>query len=383
VPTVAEGTEAAIDVSPFSAALPNFTNIDTLVVTHGDFADAAQRFAALKEAEGRRVAVVDVERAYDAFSAGIVEAEAVRALIRQAAKASRGLRYVVLIGDDTFDPENFSGLGDVSFVPSLYAAERVTSENGYADLDGDGRPDLAIGRLPARSAQEAGALVDKIAGQAQALRAGAGRDLFAVDNGSGGANPFLAEAQAVAAQMPGGSSIPFADIGGGIVAARSTVEAGFAVGGFVHYFGHGGPQTWADEHLLDVDAVSSLTGPGSVVLTWACQVQDYQYIYGHSVNEALVMKPQGGALASFGPAGITDQAQQALLYGAFYERLRKGGSLGEIIRDAKAAAVARDPRARAAAEGFNLLGDPSLLIAAPPTPTPADGNPARPRPRVR
>jgi hypothetical protein len=376
VPPVAEGAEAVIeDVSPFSTALPNFTNVDTLVVTHGDFANAAKRFAGLKEAEGRRVAVVDVERAYDAFSAGIVEAESVRALIKQAAKESRGLRYVVLIGDDTFDPENFSGLGDVSFVPSLYGAERVTSENGYADLDGDGQPELAIGRLPVRTAEEAEAMVDKIALQAQALRGGAGRHLFAMDNGSGETNPFRAEAQAVAAQMPEGSSVSFADIDAGIVAARSAAETGFASGGFVHYFGHGGPQTWADEHLLDVDAVGTLAGPGSVVLTWACQVQDYQYVYGPSVNEALILKPQGGAIAAFGPAGITDQAEQALLYGPFYERMRGGGSLGEIIRDAKAMAVARNPRARPAAVGFNLLGDPTLVIA--PT------DPVLPRPRRR
>ena len=80
-------------------------------------------------------------------------------------------------------------------------------------------------------------------------------------------------------------------------------------------------------------------------------------------------------IASFGPAGITDQAEQALLYGPFYERMRSGGSLGEIIRDAKAVAVARDPRVRPAVEGFNLIGDPTLPIAST--------NPVPPRPRGR
>ena len=373
---VGEDAEAVVeDLSRFSPALPDFANIDTLVVTHGDFTDAAARFAALKKSEGRRVAVVDVERAYDAFSAGIVEAERVRALIQKAAKQSHHLRYVVLLGGDTFDPQDFAGLGAVSFIPSLYAPGRVPSENGYADLDGDGRPDLAIGRLPARTAEDAMTMVDKIERQAQAGAPPPLHHLIAVDNGSGEQNPFRAEAQTMAAQFAPGSSISLADIDEGIVAARSALEAGFASGEIIHYFGHGGPQTWADEHLLDVDAVPSLTGPGSVVLTWACQVQDYQYIYGPSVNEALILKPQGGAIASFGPAGITDQAEQALLYGPFYERMRSGGSLGEIIRDAKALAIERDPRVGPAIEGFNLLGDPTLVI-----PSTA---PAPPRPRGR
>lgn len=131
----------------------------------------------------------------------------------------------------------------------------------------------------------------------------------------------------------------------------------------IHYFGHGGPENWADEQLLTVEDVAGLTGAGSVLLTWACQVQDYQYIFGHSVNEEMLMKPEGGALASFGPAGIADAATQAVFYGRLYGVLvKKPLSLGEAIRAAKAATLAADPGERSVVESFNLLGDPSVVI---------------------
>jgi hypothetical protein len=341
--------------------------VDYLVVTHPDFAAAAERLAALKAAEGFRTAVVDVERAYDRHSGGVVEARAVQALVREA--AGRGARYVLLFGDDTFDPQDLSGLGLRSFVPSIYAWDgefgRVVSENLYADVSGDGRPDVAIGRLPASTPEEADALVAKIARQDASLRAGAGRHLVALDGDQGPAS-FSAMAQQAAASLPAGTALTWADSGAGVEAARDVLLAGLRQGNAVtHYFGHGGPELWADEALLTTDAVEGLAGsPGeTVVFAWSCQSQFYQYPLGPSLGEALTLLPQGGAVASFGPAGISDLEAQAGLQRALYARLfRPGVTLGEAIRAAKSAALAADPRTAPAVEGFNLIGDPALRL---------------------
>jgi uncharacterized repeat protein (TIGR01451 family) len=367
VPPAPVGGAATVEgVSAFDRSLPPLS-VSYLIVTHAAFAEQAERLAGLKRGEGLSVAVVDVERAYDRFSAGIVEAAAVRALVEQAFRGGR-LRYLLLMGDDTYDPEGFSGLGEVSFVPSLYGWDgdlgRVPSENRYADVDGDGRPDVAIGRLPVRSAAEADAVVAKIAGQKEVLAAAAGRHLFVSDNQAPGESSFASEAQAIASRLPAGSRVAWASLDQGVDAARAALAAGMeASPSVVHYFGHGGPEVWADEHLLAVEDVAGLAGAGTVFLTWACQVQDYQYIFGRSVNEALLMKPEGGAVASFGPAGIADAAAQA----AFYERLyavlaARKISLGEAIRRAKGQALAADPRVGPVVESWNLLGDPAVIV---------------------
>ena len=80
----------------------------------------------------------------------------------------------------------------------------------------------------------------------------------------------------------------------------------------------------------------------------------------------MFLIPGGGALASFGPVGITSPAHQRQVYeGVYAELYQEGLSLGEIIRRAKVAALASDPLNRDAVEGFMFFGDPSLRIPRP------------------
>jgi uncharacterized repeat protein (TIGR01451 family) len=364
---------SVVGLTAYDPALGSLNDADYLIVTHGLFATEAERLAQAKRGEGRRVAVVDVARAYDRFSAGVEDAEAVAALIAHAARRG-SLRDVLLFGDDTFDNQDFVHTGARSFVPSRLGWDgdfgRVPSENRYADLDGDGAPDVAIGRLPAQTVEEARVLVDKLARQSRALAALGRRHLFVTDNQAPHESSFRAEALTVAARFPAAASA-WADAAAGTEAARAALFSGLAQGPLaVHYFGHGGPQRWADEGLLDGADAARVSSPGSVFFMWACEAQFFTYLWGRSLGEELLLNPDGGAFASFGPAGVTGSAQQAALYQALYSELAGGQvSLGEAVRRAKADAIARDPELRAVVEGFNLLGDPSLRLGdlgAPP-----------------
>ena len=357
----------AATVEPFDDSVPGGA-ADYLIVTHPDFAAQAERLAQSKRRQGLRVAVADVQNLYDQWSAGIPEANAIGEQIRRM--RARGLRFVLLLGDDSFDPDDRAGLGARTFVPSLMGWDgvfgRVASENRYADADGDGSPDLAIGRLPASTPEQAEALVTKVDQEQARLAAVRGRQLYAIDNTGKDGFDFGAEARQVAKQLPS-TSTAFADVSQGIDPARAALFGGLADGAaFLHYFGHGGPQTWADEGLLTIEDAASLPGTGTVVLTWTCLTEFYQYLFGPSVNEALMLSPTAGALAAFGPSGITDASLQAVLYQRLYAELAKGGmTLGEAIQRAKARAVAEDPRAVPVVEGWNLLGDPALFIEKP------------------
>ncbi len=361
-------------LAPWNPTLPSLRGVEYLVVTHPLFRAQADRIASEKARAGLASAVVETTAAYDRFSAGFVEPRAIQALVRFAARASRSLRYVLLVGDDSFDPLDHSGRGVPSLVPSLFSRDSgwglVPSENLFADTDGDGRPDVAIGRLPVRTTADAEAAADKIASQATALLALGDAHLAVADNSTPSDAPFRDDAQRSLALLPSGSSLAWADVAEGPAAARAGILAAWQAGVLgTHYFGHGGLTEWADEQVLTVDDVSTL-GAGwkpTALFTWACLSQYNLGVDGPSLNEALVLQPGGGALASFGPAGITPPAGQAPLAERVYAELRvPGTSLGEAIRRAKAAVVLSSPAAREVVDGFNLFGDPALVLPHPP-----------------
>lgn len=357
---------ASVDaVMGYNPALPATGNADYLILTHALFEEAASRLAQLKAAEGYKPVVVDTEKVYDAYSAGVFEAAALQRYISDVYR-NRRLSYVVLVGDDTFDPQDFLDSGAVSFVPSLFGWDgqfgRVASENLYADVNGDRAPDLAIGRLPAGTPEEARVMVDKIARQAAVLRWSLGRNLFVADNRAPADPDFAGAASAVAQRFP---ATAWSRIGNGIEKARADLVAGWSKGvALVHYFGHGGPQIWADEAVLTSEDAMSLQSPEAVVFQRACQTQFYQYLFGDSLGESLMLNPNGGALASFGPAGITNTKVQGALFNRLYDEMQTSPRmpLGEAIRRAKSKALNDDPDALFAVEGFNLLGDPALRM---------------------
>ena len=360
---------AAYSVKEYLPALPAFTGVRYLVVTHPLFQAQAARLAQAKDAEGLHAAVVTVDSAYDAMSGGIVEANGIQALIKRAAQESGQLGYVALVGDDTFDNQDYLGTGAVSFVPSLLADDRefgrIPSENLYADTDGDGRPDVAIGRLPVQTAAQAEALVTKIEGEAAALAGAVRAHAFAVDKPGAEDAPFRSEAEEMAGVLGApSSSTAWADVAQGIDTARAALQDALATGSAAtHYFGHGGIEVWSKDILLDVDELANLPVAPTVLFTWGCESQFFQNLWGPSLNEAFILKPTGGALATFGPAGITPPAAQRKLYEAVYARLAVPGlSVGEAIRQAKAEVMAAYPEAHLAVEGFSLLGDPALHL---------------------
>jgi len=165
--------------------------------------------------------------------------------------------------------------------------------------------------------------------------------------------------------------VAWANGGGDTGVARETLFDGLSSGAaFTHVFAHGAPWQWGNAGLLTVDDVEGVggappalgKGPETIVLTWACEAQYYTYLWSDTVDEALLLRPNGGALAAFGPAGIVDLAVQATLYQRLYEELRTAPTLGDAVRRAKSRALTEDSRAWAAVAGWNLLGDPALPL---------------------
>ena len=105
------------------------------------------------------MALVDIEDIYGEFSYGMRNPQALKDfLFRARSSWRRPPRFVLLVGDASFDPRNYEGYGSFDFVPTKLvdtAYLETASDDWFVDFDDDGLPDLAVGRLPVRTAEEA------------------------------------------------------------------------------------------------------------------------------------------------------------------------------------------------------------------------------------
>ena len=102
------------------------------------------------------------------FGHGELTPDAIKEFIGYAYHEWRAprLRYVLLLGDATFDFKNYLGTDVTNQVPPFMVRTSylwTASDPAYAAVNGDDLlPDVAIGRLPAKSSEELRVMVAKI-----------------------------------------------------------------------------------------------------------------------------------------------------------------------------------------------------------------------------
>ncbi|HEY8020138.1 MAG TPA: C25 family cysteine peptidase [Thermoanaerobaculia bacterium] len=346
---------------------------DYLVVTTADLKDAAADLAALRAAEGLRTAVVDVADVMDQFNDGLSSPHALHDFLAFAHASWRPApRYVVLAGGGNFDYRNLLGTGG-NLVPPLMVETPwglFASDNRLADGDGDGLPDVAIGRLPVVSAAELRGVVRKLQAYEAAAGAGwAGRSLLLAD-GTDGAIDFAADSAVLAQQLPPGWSAQSIDLGAsGLAAARGDLFA--ALGGgvdLVTYLGHGGLDRLAAAGLLTTGDVPALSNSPRLPLVAAltCSVNRFEVPGFSSLGEELVRQPAGGGVAAWSASGLSYHAEGRALGAAFLREIAKPANLR--LGDAVLAALRDEASTGVAAtlDLYTFLGDPATRFKPVP-----------------
>lgn len=394
--------------------------VDTVVVCPPGFRQPLAPWIALRERQGRIVAVVPNQGS----------ATAIRERVRRLARSDT-LRNVVLIGDVPSDKEQDSAARALS-VPAHYAEAKVNirwgsepkivTDNWYADLDDDDVPELAVGRLSADTPEQLAVIVRKIVAYERAIEGavtatgnplsdGLWRRQINLVAGLGGFGALADAALEAAAKSIITDGIPAAYVTSMTQASWHSPycppPARFdeaALGRFNEgclfwvYLGHGHP--WAldlvrvpggEHEIFTLGHVSRLRaeqGP-PIALFLACYTAAYD-TPRDCLAEELVRAP-GGPVAAIGGSRVTMPYAMsvlgiALLKESFQNRRQ---TLGEVLLHAKRSSVldARSDDASKrldamaallspagsdlAAERhehlhlFNLLGDPLLTIAHP------------------
>ena len=237
----------------------------------------------------------------------------------------------------------------------------TASDDWFADLDADGLPDLAVGRLPARTVAEADVMVSKLVGYeawggvgGQALLVADRNDDYNFEAMNAQVRALLPDAMTVQEVLRGQTDD---------AAARAAIMDGIDEGPLlVNYIGHGSVEIWRG-NLLTSSAAGGLTNgrPLPLVVSMTCLNGFFHDLYSESLAEAL-MKADGGAVAVWASSGLTYPYGQAAMNRELL-RLLFGGAqsptLGEAVMQAKLATEDQDVR-----RTWILFGDPTMRIVS-------------------
>jgi hypothetical protein len=350
---------------------------DYLVLTTAALRAPADRLAAYRAAQGLATLVVDVEAVMDEWNGGLYDPHAIASFLAYArTRWATPPRYVVLAGAGSLDYRNLLGYGD-SLVPPLMVVNSgglFPSDTHFVD-SGNGGPALALGRLPALTAADLDAYVDKlIAYESDGGDGWAGRTLLLSDAPDQGAN-FAASNERVAGLLRAGATADRIDLGTTALAdARAALFAELSQGtALVDYMGHGGLDRLAAGGLLDNQDVPGLTnGPRLPVLTaMTCVINRFSVPGIRALGELLVVQPGGGAAAVWAPTGLSLSGEAPLLAERFYrltaDPTADGARLGDLVVRSLAefGQLGGSP---AMLEIYSLLGDPALRLKRAPAP---------------
>lgn len=383
---------------------------DYIAIVHRSLWDAIDPLLAHRAAEGLAVAKVDVQDIYDEWSYGRRDPEAIRSFLRYAYHCWNGAdcdpdpasppppappQYVLLVGDGHYDFTGVSGTPLPNLIPPYLVRidpwlGETAADNRYASLDGPGDylPELALGRIPARTPADVTAAVDKIIAYERAP-AGAWQErvVFVADNKFDPAGDFHALSDDVRLNwLPAAyddSAIYYNGNYFSAAAMRTAIKAAFDGDALLlQWFGHGSRFRWGgvagmfgtpDPPMMAANDVWPFT---TAYTCWTGYfVNLYPYGDGQSLGETLLLTPQRGSVADLSPSGLHVGSallmlNQGMTLALTRDRIRP---VGDAVNRAKLYYFANAGSFHDVIDTSILFGDPALRLRMPATPptTPA------------
>jgi len=243
---------------PVQAKLRRRTNqADYVVIAPEAFLVAAQPLLQRRQDQRLTTKAVSFEQITSQFGHGRPSAQAIRDFLTYAFHnwQTPSVRYVLLLGDASYDPRNFTGSAKGAPLPAMRVKTSylwTSSDPTLGAVNGeDSLPDLAIGRLPATTLEEAHSLVQKVLAWEDTAQSLSGTAILVADNPDR-AGDFEAGITDIQASFLGGretKTLLLRQLGAN---TRPEILAALDEGAsLLSYVGHGGPAVWAPENVLN------------------------------------------------------------------------------------------------------------------------------------
>jgi len=377
--------------------LHGLADLDYLIICFEATEKASQKLLQHRmKTQGLKGAVVRVEKIYNEFSSGRQDPTALRDFIKMLYDRSPDFRYVLLFGDGSYDYRGIEkDIPHESFIPVYETDESFDpiltypSDDYFGLLDiGEGKHikgllDIAVGRLPARNAEEAELIVNRIIHYETSVKTHGewkNRVLLIADDEDNNAHFNDIERLADSIQhwdsvyniekvyldayeqlvTPGGERYPQVteDI------YKKIYQGVF----FMTYLGHGGPLGLAQERILQIPDILKWNNPDRLPLfiTATCSFTPFDVAEFRSAGEVLIFHPVGGVSVLLSTVRLVYATQNYNLTNKIVKALTQDFSksdpiIGDLFMRAKVQMGANDNNSKK----FFLFGDPAMRLTVP------------------
>jgi hypothetical protein len=356
---------------PLSTLKAGTNQADYLVIGPREFLEAATPLLERRRSQGLVSQAVSFEEIASEFGKGQPSAEAIKAFLAYAYHSWQkpSPRYVLLLGDATYDPQRFVASSWASPLPVLWAKTSylwTASDPALAAVNGeDLLPDLSIGRLPATTVEQAGALVSKLLAWEDSGQDLSGKAVLVADNPDLGGD-FEADVEDVRASFLSGRSTTTVKVSELGAATRPAILGSFDEGAsLVSYVGHGGTAVWASENVLNSWDTPSLLAQSRqpLLLTLNCLNGYFVASNFDALPEALLKAEGRGVVAAFSPSGLSLDGPAHQYHRAVMAELTSGTHerLGDAILAAQRT-YAQTGLMPELLSLYQLLGDPATRV---------------------
>ena len=348
-----------------------------------------------------RVRIIPADELFNEFSSGTPDANAYRRYLRmlyeRAANEADMPRFLMLFGDGAWDnrmlSSNWKNYSPDDFLlcyeseNSFSATLSYVTDDYYCMLDdGEGgnllsndRADVAVGRFPARTEQEAKILVDKLEDYVSNRYAGSWQNQICVMGDDGNQNQHMQDADLVAKQVekqhPGyqvkrimwdayertttatGNRYP--DVTRLI---KQQMQQGALI---MNYSGHGAAGAISHEYVLRLnDFADAMSNRLPLWITASCDIMPFDG-QEENIGETAMFNRRGGAVAFFGTTRTVYASYNSFINLAFMGEVLNDIPIGEAVRLAKNALIISKQDTSVNKLHYVLLGDPALKLATP------------------
>ncbi len=388
------------------------TDMVIIIPTSQNLLEQAERIAQLhEETDSMRVRIVPADEIFNEFSSGTPDATAYRRYMKmlydRAETEADMPSHLLLFGDGAWDNRmrlsDWSGYSPDDFLlcfeseQSLSDLECYVSDDYFCLLDDGetiatttgssttytGKPDVAVGRFPVRTADEAKIIVDKTLAYANNEHAGAWQNTLVFMGDDGNNNIHMETADSVAnlvKRLYPSYSVKkimwdayerVTSATGNTYPDASTLVRQYMSEGalMMNYSGHGATYRMSHERVVELSDFQSISTDNLPFwLTASCDIMPFD---GQTTNigESAMLNSSGGAVAFLGTTRTVYSNYNESMNLAFTEEVlsTEGGgvTLGEALRRAKVYLVESSKDRTYNKLHYALLGDPALKLACP------------------